>query len=164
MMHFQTWKKLIFTNITLFQLLFSLNVVCIVFSWYYDQNMWQWHILHIFFASMNQQFNGNLSYFLTEVSFVTSEEKQLSGFQKLIIFENSLIILWPYYQVKCRLKDKIISELFTIKNFHNRIVTFLPGQSLAWIKHSKYHSNNNSILPPKTLKTPKLYTKYINSR
>ena len=30
---------------------------------------------------------------------------------------------------KCRLKNKIISEIFTIKDFDNRIVTFLPGQS-----------------------------------
>jgi hypothetical protein len=35
---------------------------------------------------------GTLSLFLTEVSFDTSEEKQLSYFQKLIFFENSLMI------------------------------------------------------------------------
>ena len=34
---------------------------------------------------MNQYFNGNLSYFLTEVSLDTSEEKQLSYIQKWII-------------------------------------------------------------------------------
>ena len=38
---------------------------------------------------------------------------------------------------KCRLKNKIISEIFTIKDFDNRIVTFLPGQSLVW-KLKKY--------------------------
>ena len=36
---------------------------------------------------MNQYFNGNLSYFLTEVSFDTSEEKQQSYFQKWIILK-----------------------------------------------------------------------------
>ena len=41
---------------------------------------------------MNQYSNDKLSLFLTEVSFDTSEEKQLSYFQKLIFFNNSLMI------------------------------------------------------------------------
>ena len=31
---------------------------------------------------------------------------------------------------KMQVRNKLISELFTIKNFDNRIVTFMPGQSL----------------------------------
>ena len=62
---------------------------------------------------MNQYFNDKSSLFHTEVSFDTSEEKQLSYFQELIFFKN-----------------KIISELFTIKNVEFGIVTFLPAKSL----------------------------------
>ena len=54
------------------------------------------------FAFMNQYFNDKLSLFLTEVSFNTSEENQLSYFQNGYFFK----ILWgchePYNQVKCR--------------------------------------------------------------
>ena len=80
---------------------------------------------------MDQYFNDKLSLFLTEVSFDISEEKQLSYFQKLIFLKNSLMIPWPHNQVKCRWKNKIISELFTIKRVEFGIVTFLPAQSLS---------------------------------
>ena len=46
-----------------------------------------------------------------------------------------MIISWPHYQVKCRLENKIISELFIFENFDNRIVTFLPGQSLSPVQY-----------------------------
>ena len=67
------------------------------------------------------------------MSFHTSEEKQLSCFQKWILFQNSLMISWPQNQVKCRWKNKIISELFTIRNVEFGIVTFLTAQSLIHI-------------------------------
>ena len=129
-MSFQACKKFIFTNIALFWLLHSLNIVYIEFRWYFDQYLGPSHILQTSFTSMNQYFNGKLSFFLTEVSFDTSEEKQLSYFQKWRFKKKSFMILWPYNEEKCRWKNKIISELFTINNLDFRIVTFLPGQSL----------------------------------
>ena len=100
--HFQTWQKLIFTNIAPWQLLFSLNVVCNVSKWYSDHFWGPWHTQKSIFASMNQYFNGKSSLFHAEVSFGTSEEKQLSYFQNGYFFK----ILWwwhePHNQVKCR--------------------------------------------------------------
>ena len=47
---------------------------------------------NVYFASKNQYFNDKLVLFLTEVTFDTSEEKQLSYYQKWIFFQNSLMI------------------------------------------------------------------------
>ena len=72
--HFQTWQKMIFTNIAPWQLLFSLNVVCNVSKWYSDHFWGPWHTQKSIFASMNQYFNDKLSLFLTKGGFDTSEE------------------------------------------------------------------------------------------
>ena len=46
-------------------------------------------------------------------------------------------ILWwfhePYHQVKCRWRNKIFSELYTIKNFEFRVVTFILNQTIDLI-------------------------------
>ena len=105
--HFQTWQKLIFTNIAPWQLLFSLNVVCNVSKWYSDHFWGPWHTQKSIFASMNQYFNDKLSLFHAEASFDNSEEKQLSYFQNGYFFK----ILWgchePYDQVKCRQENEL---------------------------------------------------------
>ena len=64
------------------------------------------------------------------MSFDTQEEKQPWYFQNWYF---SKLFLWfheQHNQVKCRLKNQIISELLTIKSVEYRIVTFLPAQSL----------------------------------
>ena len=110
MMHFQAWKILSFTNIVLQYLLFSLNRVFTVSTWYFD-NVWE-QIQNTTFASMKQYFNDKLCLFLTEVSFYTSERKQLSNFQNGYFFK----ILWSFHQkhnhVKCRYKYKSIFWIF----------------------------------------------------
>ena len=82
---------------------------------------------------MNQYFNNKLSLFLTEVSFGTSEENQLSYFQN----GNLKKILWgchePYNQVKCREK-KLSSELFTNRFFENTFVSFEVRQRITDLK------------------------------
>ena len=74
--------------------------------------------------------NASFQGYFTEVGFDTSEGNQLSYFQNGYF---SKILWWfhePHNQVKCRYKDLKSSELFTIKIFGYRIVTFLPAQSL----------------------------------
>ena len=83
-------------------ILFSLNVVCIVCRWYFDHFWRPCHVQKTIFASMNQYFNGKLNLFLNEVSFDTSEENQLSHFQEWIFFQNSLVSQDTHIQVKCR--------------------------------------------------------------
>ena len=92
--HFQTWQKLIFTNIAPWQLLFSLNVVCNVSKWYSDHFWGPWHTQKSIFASMNQYFNGKSSIFFTKVNFDTSEGNQPSYFQTGYIFK----ILWWFHE------------------------------------------------------------------
>ena len=66
----------------------------------------------------------------TEVTFDTSEENQLSHFQNGYFFK----ILWgyhePYNHVKCRWRNEIFSECFTIKNHGHSFVSFYGIQSL----------------------------------
>ena len=102
---FRHGKKLIFTNTALWYILFSLNIVCIVCRWYFDQFWRQCHIQKTIFASMNQYFNSKLSLFLTEVSFDTPEENQLSYFLKWIFFQNSLVTQGPTYSCKMQVKE-----------------------------------------------------------
>ena len=70
-----------FINMALWSLFFLKNVVCMVSGWYFDHFRGQQHTQKTFFASMSPYFNDKLSLFLTEVSFETSEENQLSHFQ-----------------------------------------------------------------------------------
>ena len=67
---------------------------------------------------------------LAEVDFDASEENQLLYFQNAYFF----IILWgchePYNQVKCRWRNEIISECFTIKNHGFTFVSFSSPHSL----------------------------------
>ena len=118
--HFQTWQKLIFTNIAPWQLLFSLNVVCNVSKWYSDHFWGPWHTQKSIFASMNQYFNNKLSLFHTEASFDNSEEKFqvfkfisfniLSTFSDL--FKDSIRKYISYYIVMTNKK-----ECFPISKF-----------------------------------------------
>ena len=79
---------------------------------------------------MSPYFNDKLSLFLTEVSFETSEENQLSYFQNGYFFK----ILWwshqPHNKGICRWKNKIISECFTINNHGFSFVSFSTDQTL----------------------------------
>ena len=70
---------------------FVLTIVCIVCRWYFDHFWRPWLTQKTIFASINQSFNGKLPLFLTEVNFDTSEENQLSYFQKWIFFKSSLV-------------------------------------------------------------------------
>ena len=83
------------------------------------------------FASMSPYFNVKLSLFLTEVSFKTSEENQLSYFHNGYFFK----ILWwshePHYKGICRWKNKIIFQCFTINNHGFSFVSFSTNQTLV---------------------------------
>ena len=79
---------------------------------------------------MNQYFNDELSFFLTKVSFDTSEGKQLSYFQNGNFFK---IILWchePYNYVKCGLKNEINFSTFYKQNIESKFVLVLIVQTL----------------------------------
>ena len=106
------------------------NVVCMVSRWYFDHFWGQWHIQKTTFASMSPYFDDKLSLFLTEVSFETSEENQLSYFQNGYFFK----ILWwshePHNKGICRWKNEIISECFTINNHGFSFVSFSTDQTL----------------------------------
>ena len=58
--------------------------------------------------------------------------------RKMVVIFSKIDILKKFFDefmttLSCKMQvKKIISELFTIKNFDYRIVTFLPGQSLCW--------------------------------
>ena len=69
---------------------------------YVDDQGGPCHVQKTIFASMYQYFNDKLSLFLAEVRFDTSEENQLSYFQKRIFFQNSLVSNEAQNQVKCR--------------------------------------------------------------
>ena len=56
------------------------NVVCMLSTRYFDHFLGPKHIQITIFTSKNQYFNYNLSLFLTEVSFDSSEGNQLSLF------------------------------------------------------------------------------------
>ena len=79
---------------------------------------------------MSPYFNDKLSLFLTEVSFETSEENQLSYFQNGYFFK---IVWWshqPHNKGICKWKDKIISEPFTNNNHGFSFVSFSTDQTL----------------------------------
>ena len=80
---------------------------------------------------MNQYFNDKLILFLTEVGFDTSEENQLSYFQKWIFFQNSLVSHEAHNLKKCRKKIKMINELFTKQKIEFKIVLFSSSQTLC---------------------------------
>ena len=60
--------------------------------------------------------NASVQVYFTEVSFDTSEENQLSLLQNGYFFKSLWSFYEPYNQLKCRLKNLINPELFTIKN------------------------------------------------
>ena len=73
---------------------------------------------------MNQYFNDKLSLFHAEVSFDTSEEKQLSYFQNGYFFK----ILWgchePYNQLNAGKKMNTTSDVFIRKKLNSNLFCF----------------------------------------
>ena len=111
--------------------MFLQNAVCMVSRWYFDYLGGLQRIQKATFTSMSPYFNVKLSLFLTEVSFETSEENQLSYFQNGYFFK----ILWwshePHYKGICRWRNEIISECFTINNHGFYFVSFSTNQTLG---------------------------------
>ena len=79
----------------------------------------------IFVMSENASFQGCF----TEVSFDTSEGNQLIKYHifKMAIFQK---LFWRFHEQNAGKKILLNSDLFTIKNYDYRIVTFSPAQSL----------------------------------
>ena len=99
------WQLVFFWNVKIYFgkfLLELFSLFCIVSIWYFDHLWRPWHTQKTIFASMNEYFNDKLRLFLTEVSFNTPEENQLSYFQSGYFLK----IVWrchePYNQLKCR--------------------------------------------------------------
>ncbi len=79
---------------------------------------------------MSPYFNDKLTLFLTEVSFETSEENQLSYFQNGYFskfFEDLMSHIIREYAGE---KNEIISECFTIDNHGFSFVSFSTDQTL----------------------------------
>ena len=94
---------------------------------------------------MNQYFNDKLSLFFTEVSFDTSEENQLSYFQKWLFFQNSLLSHEPYNEVKCRLKIETISELLIKQKIEFKFVLFSSPQTLPFYLHTYHYVSYQTV-------------------
>ena len=92
--HFQAGQKLIFTNIAPWYLFLSLNVVSIVFIWYFGQFFWtiKWpkDIFH-FHESIFQWHNKLISH---RSQFWHLRKKPAVIFSKRMFFQNSLVISW----------------------------------------------------------------------
>ena len=70
---------------------------------------------------MNQYLNDKLSFILTEVSFDTSDGKQLSYFQNGYFFK---ILLWSHEPHNAGKKIKSIFELFIKQKMEFKFVLF----------------------------------------
>ena len=91
---------------------------------------------------MSPYFNDKLSLFLTEVSFETSEENQLSYFQNGYFFK---IVWWshqPHDKGIRKWKNKIISECFTINNHGFSFVSFSTDRTLQPINRTVKAQDN----------------------
>jgi hypothetical protein len=100
---FSCMEKIIFCNYFLIIfIVITIYVLCIVSGGYYNPFWGPWHIKKSIFATMNWYFIGVLGLFLAEVSFDTSEEKQLSYFQNGYFFKNIWWCHQPHNHVKCR--------------------------------------------------------------
>ena len=100
----------------------------------------------IFFMPENAWFQR----YFTEVSLTPLKENQLSHLQNDYFSKNLWWFHEPHNQVKYRFFFFFKSELFIIKIFEYKIVTFLPTQSLVCVnnltKFTKLYKQNQNPL------------------